>query len=90
MADRDGRARGGRGDAGARTVAPRAAPFLFVGSERRDGDGLAGELEAVGLPVVAGASFQAPGYARLPFGGAAAASEALSRALGRWSELHAG
>ena len=71
--------------AGLTTVAPRAAPFLFVGSDsRRD---LANELTAVGLPVVDGAAFQAPGYARLPFGGAVEASAQLRNALGRWAEL---
>jgi len=69
------------------TVAPLAAPFLFVGSEA--GDSLAGQLEAVGLPVVDGAAFQAPGYARLPFGGAAGASAALSGALDHWAARHA-
>jgi aspartate/methionine/tyrosine aminotransferase len=65
-------------------VAPLAAPFLFVGSG--SGNGIAAGLEAVGLPVVDGAAFEAPGYARLPFGGAAAAGEALTRALARWAE----
>ena len=60
-------------------VVPLAAPFLFVGS--RSGGDIARRLEAVGLPVVDGAAFQAPGYARLPFGGAAAAEAALTRAL---------
>ena len=71
---------------GLSTVAPRAAPFLFLGSDR--GDGLADQLQAVGLPVVDGSFFQAPGYARLPFGGATAACAALVGALGAWSELH--
>lgn len=64
-------------------VAPHAAPFLFVGSSAS----LAVELESVGLPVVDGAAFQAPGYARLPFGGAAAATVALRGALERWTTL---
>ena len=72
---------------GLTTVAPLAAPFLFVGSTL--GDGLADQLNAVGLPVVDGSAFQAPGYARLAFGGAVAASVCLSRALGRWAEQHA-
>ena len=58
---------------------PLAAPFLFVGS--RSGGDTTRRLEAVGLPVVDGAAFQAPGYARLPFGGARAAEVALTRAL---------
>lgn len=68
-------------------VTPLAAPFLFVGWD--GGDALAVQLEAVGLPVVDGAAFQAPGYARLPFGGATAASATLTRALGRFAAQHA-
>jgi aspartate/methionine/tyrosine aminotransferase len=71
---------------GLRTVVPRAAPFLFLGSER--GDGLADQLQAVGLPVVDGRFFQAHGSARLPSGGATAARAALVAALGAWSEMH--
>lgn len=66
-------------------VAPLAAPFLFVGSA--SGGSVVDRLNAVGLPVVDGAAFQAPGYARLPFGGATAAQVALSRALEQWSGL---
>ncbi len=72
---------------GLTTVAPRAAPFLFVGSDSRRG--LANELTAVGLPVVEGSAFQAPGYARLPFGGAVEARAQLSNALSRWADLYA-
>lgn len=75
-----------RATPGLDAVAPLAAPFLFVGSP--SGGDLAAELEAVGLPVVAGAAFRAPGYARLPFGGAVEASAALARALARWSDLY--
>jgi aspartate/methionine/tyrosine aminotransferase len=71
---------------GLTAAAPHAAPFLFVGSP---GEGLAAQLEAVGLPVVDGAAFEGPGYARLPFGGAAEAREPLRRALDRWAQLHA-
>ncbi len=67
---------------------PAAAPFLFVTAG--GSGGLADSLIAVGLPVVDGAHFQAPGYARLPFGGAADARTALSGALARWSESHGG
>ena len=70
---------------GLTTVTPRAAPFLFVGSDR--GDELADELQAVGLPVVDGSFFEAPGYARLPFGGVTAARAALVDALRTWSEM---
>ncbi len=64
-------------------VTPEAAPFLFVG----DGTdpGLADTLVAAGLPVVDGVHFQAPGFARLPFGGAAEHAEALASALARWA-----
>ncbi len=62
---------------------PDAAPFLFVRAD--DGDDVAPSLLDAGLPVVDGSHFQAPGYARLPFGGAAAAAEALRAALGRWA-----
>jgi aspartate/methionine/tyrosine aminotransferase len=69
-------------------VAPRAGPFLFLGAT----DGrttLADELVAVGLPVVDGQHFQAPGWARLPFGGAERCRDALEAALGDWAERHA-
>jgi len=46
---------------------------------------LADELLAVGLPVVDGTHFQAPGRARLPFGGADEARPALERALALWA-----
>jgi aspartate/methionine/tyrosine aminotransferase len=62
---------------------PAAAPFLFVRSDR--GDDVAAGLAAVGLPVVDGVHFQAPGYARLPFGGAARAQAGLTDALARWA-----
>ncbi len=71
---------------GLTAATPLAAPFLFVGSST---DGLAEELEAVGLPVVDGAAFEGPGYARLPFGGAAEASDLLRDALDSWAQLHA-
>jgi aspartate/methionine/tyrosine aminotransferase len=71
---------------GLEVVVPLAAPFLFVSSDGRHE--LAEELTAVGLPVVDGAHFQAPGYARLPFGGAIESSKALRRALSQWSEQH--
>lgn len=69
---------------GLAAASPAAAPFLFV---HTDSDGeIASELIDVGLPVVDGTHFQARGYARLPFGGAAAALPALQDALARWTE----
>lgn len=72
-------------DVGLRFVPPQAAPFLFVG----DGSdpGLADGLLAAGLPVVDGAQFQAPGHARLPFGGAAEARAELEQAFVRFAAL---
>jgi len=65
-------------------VAPRGGPFLFLSAA--DGrETLADELLAVGLPVVDGRAFQAPGCARLPFGGAHAAGAELASALDRWA-----
>jgi aspartate/methionine/tyrosine aminotransferase len=64
---------------------PAGGPFLFLGAT----DGrttLADELLAVGLPVVDGAEFQAPGRARLPFGGADTHRRALEQALTDWVE----
>jgi aspartate/methionine/tyrosine aminotransferase len=68
---------------GLSAVPPDAAPFLFVHADR--GRELATELARVGLPVVDGIHFQAPGYARLPFAGAAEAADALAAALARWA-----
>jgi aspartate/methionine/tyrosine aminotransferase len=62
---------------------PSAAPFLFVRAD--SGEPVAADLARAGLPVVDGAHFQATGYARLPFAGAARAEEALAAALARWS-----
>lgn len=61
-----------------RVVPPRGAPFLFLGSGE---DGLGDRLVDVGIPAVDGRHFQAPGWARLPFGGAAASRDLLERAL---------
>jgi len=66
---------------------PSAAPFLFVHAD--SGAPVAASLTRVGLPVVDGVHFQAPGYARLPFAGAAAASGALTAALARWADAAA-
>jgi len=66
---------------------PAAAPFLFV--HAHSGSPVADDLARVGLPVVDGVHFQAPGYARLPFAGAAAASAALTAALAAWADAAA-
>jgi len=63
---------------------PAAAPFLFLHADA--GGGVAAGLLEVGLPVVDGVHFQAPEYARLPFGGAVEATESLGNALAHWSE----
>ena len=58
---------------------PPAGPFLFV----QLGGLHLENLLAAGVPVVDGAAFGAPGYARLPFGGAAT-SPTSSTAVSRW------
>jgi aspartate/methionine/tyrosine aminotransferase len=69
--------------AGLRFVPPRGGPFLFVSDGR---PGLAASLVAVGIPAVDGGHFQAPLWARVPFGGAAGATDALAAALARFVE----
>jgi aspartate/methionine/tyrosine aminotransferase len=64
---------------------PAGGPFLFLSATDRR-ESLADELAAVGLPVVDGAEFRAPGWARLPFGGALTCRTAFERALAAWSE----
>ena len=56
---------------------PLAGPFLFV----QLGGLHLENLLAAGIPVVDGAAFGAPGYARLPFGGAADLADELHRRL---------
>ncbi len=56
---------------------PAAAPFLFVNL----GGLTSANLVAAGIAVVDGAAFGAPGYARLPFGGAADLAGELHRRL---------
>ena len=75
------------GTPGLDAAVPAAAPFLFVHAESGApvGEGLA----RAGLPVVDGAHFQAPGYARLPFAGATSAAEALTAALAHWADAAA-
>ncbi|MFN0154916.1 MAG: pyridoxal phosphate-dependent aminotransferase [Gaiella sp.] len=72
---------------GLSAAVPAAAPFLFL--HAATGDEVAATLAGVGLPVVDGVHFQAPGYARLPFGGAAALRADLEHALARWAALTA-
>jgi hypothetical protein len=62
---------------------PDAAPFLFVHAD--SGEDVAGDLARAGLPVVDGVHFQAPGWARLPFAGAARCADMLRDALARWA-----
>lgn len=69
--------------AGLRFVPPRGGPFLFVSDGRA---GLAGSLVTAGIPAVDGDHFQAPLWARVPFGGAAGAAGALAGALARFAE----
>lgn len=73
------------GTAGLEVVPPHGGPFLFLGATG-GGTSLAEDLLAVGLPVVDGAAFQAPGRARLPFGGADRCRPLLERALAEWQE----
>ena len=68
---------------GLRFVPPSGGPFLFVSDSR---PGLADSLVAAGIAAVDGRHFQAPGWARVPFGGAASCRDALDEALGRWAE----
>jgi len=56
---------------------PPAAPFLFL----RLGGVSVENLLAAGVALVDGAAFGAPGYARLPFGGAAELADELHRRL---------
>lgn len=66
-----------------RVVPPRGGPFLFLSDGRPD---LAGSLVAAGIPAVDGRHFRSPDWARVPFGGAAACSDALEGALARWAD----
>ena len=64
-----------------RFVPPSGGPFLFVSDGQPE---LAESLVAVGIPAVDGRHFRSPGWARVPFGGAAASGAALEEALERW------
>lgn len=67
-------------EAGLEVVPPGGGPFLFCS----DGSPLlADELLGRGIPLVDGVHFHAPGWARIPLGGAAAAAGALRTALAR-------
>ena len=68
--------------AGLRFVRPRGGPFLFVSDDRPD---LADSLVASGIPAVDGRHFQSPGWARVPFGGAATYRTRLAKAFARWA-----
>ena len=68
--------------AGLRFVPPRGGPFLFVSDGR---PGLADSLVAAGIPAVDGRHFQAPGWARVPFGGAASCRDCAGRGARTWA-----
>jgi aspartate/methionine/tyrosine aminotransferase len=59
-------------------VAPAACPFLFLTST---GGCLDEHLSEAGVPFVAGRHFQAPGWARVPFGGEFSDAEQLAAVL---------
>lgn len=82
-ADRDAAVAAVEASGGLRLVPPDGGPFLFVSAGR---EGLADELVVAGIRAVDGRHFQAPSWARVPFGGASAAADALAAALGRWAE----
>ena len=58
-----------------RCLKPAACPFLFVSGA----DDAA--LAAAGIPFVSGRHFQAPGWARIPFGGDLDAAIGLAHSL---------
>ena len=84
-ADRDAALAAVAAVGGLDVVPPRGAPFLFVSS---GSDRVADKLIDAGIPAVDGRHFQAPGWARVPFGGAAAARVALDEALAGWARAH--
>ena len=67
----------------------RAVPVPSLpGVERKSIDLLLHDAErcvAAGIPAVDGRHFQSPGWARVPFGGAASCRDALAGALARWA-----
>jgi aspartate/methionine/tyrosine aminotransferase len=64
-------------EAGLGCALPSATPFLFPNLGGADTN----RLLAAGVPVVPGSAFGAPGFARLPFGGAAELGDRLRSAL---------
>ena len=66
-----------------RLVPPPGGPFLFLSDGRPD---LSESLLTAGIPAVDGRHFQSAGWARVPFGGAAACRETLQDALARWAD----
>ena len=70
--------------AGLRFAPPRGGPFLFVSDGKPD---LAESLVDAGIPAVDGRHFQAPEWARVPFGGASGCAPALAEALARWAAV---
>ncbi len=66
---------------------PAGAAFLFVklGEPSSNSSRIQEELLGLGVPLVPGHHFQAPGYARLPFGGPDSALASLKEILLEWS-----
>lgn len=74
-------------------VRPQACPFLFINLlaiRSRGGRPPEEQLLEAGIPAVPGSYFQAPGYARLPFGGEPEALNALAPVLREWCDELAG
>jgi len=70
-----------------RTAIPAGGAFLFVdlrGAGDSDGIREADELTEIGIPLVPGRHFMAPGYARIPFGGPPEALHSLGHRLDAW------
>jgi aminotransferase len=70
-----------------RAARPAGATFLFLNLGRGDGpeaDLAAAQLLDTGVPLVPGRHFMAPGYVRIPIGGAAESVRALGGRLAEW------
>jgi aminotransferase len=70
-----------------RAANPAGAAFLFLDLQAADGgeEGLAADqLQALGVPLVPGRHFMAPGYCRIPFGGSPDALRSLETRLAGW------
>ena len=70
-----------------RIARPAGAAFLFVdlrSARGSDGSREADELTELGIPLVSGRHFMAPGYARIPFGGPPEALHSLGNRLEAW------